>query len=167
MRVYFAFQLVFDNYAEAGCSDASPAASQSMKIPENTSLDVSSCPDSMKREMEDLQQQLQSMKKQTMTALEQTRKSSDREQAALLRAQESLELEKAATAKATRAAERAGFMLDLMTRYSQDMAGTIFFSHCTQTSALVLFLPLICSPLLHRRFFFGSRCRRSVGKLAG
>jgi hypothetical protein len=76
---YFAFHLIFGNYTKAGYSDASPAASQSVKIPENTYLDVSSCPDSVKREMDDLRQQLQSMKKQTMTALEPTRKSSDRE----------------------------------------------------------------------------------------
>ena len=100
------------------------------KILENTSLNASSCPNSMKTEMEDLRQQLQSMKKQTMTALEQARKSSDREQAALLRAQESLESEKTANAKATRSAERENYMLDLMSDASQDMAGTILFPPC-------------------------------------
>jgi hypothetical protein len=42
-----------------------------MKVPESASLDVSSCPDSMQKEVADLRQQLQLMKKQTMTALEQ------------------------------------------------------------------------------------------------
>ncbi|KAM0839812.1 hypothetical protein ACQ4PT_060052 [Festuca glaucescens] len=115
---------VFDNYTETGCFDASPAAPQPAKIPENISSDASSVPDSMKREMEELRQQLQLLKKQTMTALEQARKSSDREQTALLQAQESLKSEKAATAKAIRSAERENYMLDLMTDASQDMAGS-------------------------------------------
>jgi hypothetical protein len=54
----FTFQLVFDNYTETGCSDVSPAASQAAKIPKNISSDASSIPDSTKREMEELRQQL-------------------------------------------------------------------------------------------------------------
>jgi hypothetical protein len=77
--LYFAFQLIFYNYIAAGCFDMSPVASQSVNIPGNNSLDASSCPDSIKKDIEDLRQQLQSMKKQTITTLEQTRKSSDRE----------------------------------------------------------------------------------------
>ena len=82
----------------------------------------------MKREMEEMRQQLQLLKKQTMTALDQARKSSDREQTALLQAHESLKSEEAAAAKATRSAERENYMLDLMTDASQDMAGTLPFS---------------------------------------
>jgi hypothetical protein len=77
----------------------------------------------MKREMEDLRQQLQLLKKQAVTALDQARKSSDREQAALLQTQEARDLEKAATLSATRSAERESYMLDLMTDASLDMAG--------------------------------------------
>jgi hypothetical protein len=123
-----AFQLIFENYTGIGCSDTSPAASHSAKIPENASLDVSSCPDLMNKDMADLRQQLQSMKKQTMTALEQARKSADREQSALRQAQESLELEKTATSNTARSAQRENYMLDLMTDASQDMAGTLFLS---------------------------------------
>ena len=141
----FIFQLVSDNYTETGCSDASPAVPQPTKIPENVSSDASSVPDSMKREMEELQQQLQLLKKQTMTALDQARKSSDREQTALLQAHESLKLEGAATAKATCSAERENYILDLMTDASQDMAGTLPFSLQTK-------LPFLVQPLT--MFFF-------------
>jgi multidrug efflux pump subunit AcrA (membrane-fusion protein) len=82
----------------------------------------------MKREMEDLRQQLQLLKKQTMTALDQARNSSDSEQAALLQAQESLNLGKTATSKAARSAEHENYMFDLMTDASQDMAGALPFS---------------------------------------
>jgi hypothetical protein len=85
--VYFTFQLVFYNYTETGCSDVSPAASQPAKISKNISSDASSIPDSTKREMEELRQQLQLLKKQTMTALDQAWKSSDHEKIALLQAQ--------------------------------------------------------------------------------
>jgi hypothetical protein len=120
--------LIFDNYTGAGYSDTSPAASHSTKIPKSASLGISSCPDSIKKELADLRQQLQSMKKQTMTALEQSRKSSDREQMALRQAQESLELKEAVIANAARSAQCENYMLDLMTDASQDMAGTLFLS---------------------------------------
>jgi hypothetical protein len=109
----------------------------------------------MKLEMEDLRQQLQSMKKQTATALEQSRKSSDREQATLLRAQESLELEKIATAKATRAAERENYMLDLMSRSIHDMAGTINFSLFIKSQLFLFSFSLF---LLLLQVLFGSCC---------
>jgi hypothetical protein len=84
--VYFIFQLVFDNYTKTGCSDASPVASQLAKIPENIFSDASSKPESMRKEMGELRQQLKLFKKQTTTGLEHAQKSSDHEQTALLQA---------------------------------------------------------------------------------
>jgi hypothetical protein len=62
-----------------------------------------------------LRQQQQLLTKQAVTAMDKARKSSVREQAALLQAQEVWNLEKPATIKATGAAERKNYMLDLMT----------------------------------------------------
>jgi tRNA U34 5-carboxymethylaminomethyl modifying GTPase MnmE/TrmE len=125
-----------------------------MKMPESTSLDVSSCPDSMKKEVEDLRQQLQSMKKQTMAALEQVRKSSDREHDALRQARESLELEKTAASNAARSAQRETYMLDLMTDASQYMAGTLLLSFCS--------LPVLLYESVYYIDFFFFISRRCV-----
>jgi hypothetical protein len=117
-------------------------------VPGGASLDISSCPDSIERELADLRHQLESMKKQTLTVLEQSRKSSDREQAALRQAQESLELKETATANAARSVQRENYMLDLMTDASQDMAGKLLlprlFPHCSSIFIPVLycFFPL-------------------------
>ena len=119
--------MFFDAYAETGCVDTSHDAPRSTETPETAGSTAPVVPDSIKREMEDLRQQLQLLKKQAMTALDQARKSSDREQAALLQAQTSANLEKTATLKATRAAERENYMLELMTTASQDVAGTLPF----------------------------------------
>jgi pyruvate formate-lyase activating enzyme-like uncharacterized protein len=95
---------------------------------DNTSLDVSSCSGSVRKELVDLRQQLQSMKKQTMTALEQSWRSSDREQTALHQAKESLELKEITTGNAAQSAQHENYMLDLMTDASQDMAGMLLLS---------------------------------------
>jgi pyruvate formate-lyase activating enzyme-like uncharacterized protein len=107
-------------------------------VPESASLDVSSCPGSIKNEMADLRQQLQSMKKQTMNVMEQAQKYSDREQLALRQAQESLELEKTATSNTARFVQWENYMLDLMTDASEDMAVTFFI-----VSSLPHFLSLV------------------------
>jgi hypothetical protein len=77
----------------------------------------------MKREREELRQQLQLLNKKVVTALDQARKSSDREQAALFQAPEARNLEKATTLRDTCSAERESYMLDFMTDASQDMTG--------------------------------------------
>jgi arginine deiminase len=118
----------------------------------------------MKREMEDMRQQLQLLKKQAVTALDQARKSSDRKQTALLQAQESLKSEKTAAAKAIRSAERENYMLDLMTDSSQDMAGALLFP--LQTKLSFLTQPLTNLFFCHR-FLFGYCCQRTEGKLTG
>jgi hypothetical protein len=61
--MFYIFELFFYDYAEIGCLDTSLNASKSAKIPKNTDSGVPMVPDSMKKEIEDLRQQLQLLKK--------------------------------------------------------------------------------------------------------
>ena len=78
-----------------------------------------------------------------MIVLDQSRKSSEREQAALRQAQEALELKETATANSAWSAQREGYMLDLMSDASQDMAGTLLFL----ATSFVFFVSLLCAML--------------------
>jgi hypothetical protein len=100
-RHFLVFQLIFDNYTGAGPSNVSHATSHSARLPDNVSLDVSSCPDSIHQEIADMRQDLQAMKKRVVTVLDQFRKSSDREQATIRQAQKALEMKESATANTT------------------------------------------------------------------
>jgi hypothetical protein len=128
VRYILVFQLIFDNYTETGCSDASPATSQSAKISELATSDISTVPDSMEREMEELRQQLQVLKKQPLTALDKAKRSSENEQAALLQAHKSAKLEQAATLEVARAMGREDYIVELLTSAGRDMACTHFYS---------------------------------------
>jgi hypothetical protein len=98
--------------------DVSPATSHSARVSGHVSLDVSSCPGPIQKELAELRQQLRSMKKQTKLAPEQLRKSSDREQEALRQTKESFELREIATANTASSSRRKNA--------SQDMAGMCF-----------------------------------------
>jgi hypothetical protein len=60
---YTFFQLFFDDYAESGCLDTSGNTPRLVEASKATTSNSPVVPDSIKMEMEDLRQQLQSLKK--------------------------------------------------------------------------------------------------------
>ena len=120
------FQLFFDDYVAPGASSELMGGMSGPKetpCSEATSHNSSGNRGRESIELSELRKEIQTLKTQCLTALAQAKKSSDREGAALLQAKESAESAQAALLKSTQAANREGYMLELMTTASQDMIG--------------------------------------------
>ena len=103
-----------------------------------------------KLESEELHHQLQLFKTQAVAALDQIRKATEHADAAALQANRASALEAAATLRASRAKTREDYMIELMTRASQDVAGKNFLwgapepmSYLTYLSTDLLVLCLV------------------------